>query len=118
MFSIFYILVGYVFIEEICALMNIELSSELYVLYGLLSVLILVTSMLWWTRVFSNVVDPNYSLYMNIFATIFQLTITVLATYLFSVNGLIVSMIVMNSIIGIYWLMKVRNYVRKTIYIY
>ena len=118
LFSIFYILLGYVFIEEIFALMNIELSSELYVLYGLLSVLILVTSMLWWTRVFSNVVDPNYSLYMNIFATIFQLTITVLATYLFSVNGLIVSMIVMNSIIGIYWLMKVRNYVRKTIYIY
>jgi O-antigen/teichoic acid export membrane protein len=118
LFSIFYILLGYVFIEEIFALMNIELSSELYFLYGLLSILMLATSMLWWARVFSNVVDPNYSLYMNIFATIFQLTITVLATYLFSVNGLIVSMIVMNSIIGIYWLMKVRNYVRKTIYIY
>ena len=70
----------------------------------------LATSMLWWARVFSNVVDPNYSLYMNIFATIFQLTITVLATYLFSVNGLIVSMIFMNILIGLYFCIKITDY--------
>jgi O-antigen/teichoic acid export membrane protein len=108
-FAIFYILIGYVFIEEIFALMNIKITSELYALYRLLSVLVLVTSMLWWTRVFSNVVNPNYSLYMNIFATIFQLTITVLATYLFGVNGLITSMIVMNLIVGLYNYLKLKK---------
>jgi O-antigen/teichoic acid export membrane protein len=118
LFTLPYILIGYLFIENIFILMNVKLSPETPTLYVLMSVFIVVTNLLWWVRVFSNVVNPNYSLYMNIFATIFQLTITILATNLFGVNGLIISMILMYVLIGIFWIIKMWNYVRKTIYIY
>lgn len=59
--------------------------------------------MLWWVRIFSNTVNPNYSLYMNIF----QLTITVFMTYLFEIKGLLVSM---NTIVGFYMITKINIY--------
>jgi O-antigen/teichoic acid export membrane protein len=118
LFALTYILIGYIFSEKIFILVNVKLTSEILTLYGLLSVLMIVTNLLWWARVFSNVVNPKYSLYMNIYATIFQLTITVLAAFIFRINGIIISMILMNISIGFFWVLKLQNYVRKTIYLY
>jgi O-antigen/teichoic acid export membrane protein len=108
-FAIFYTLIGYLLFEDILLLMNIQILDNMYNLYLLLSILTIITSVLWWTRIFSNVVNPNYSLYMNIFATIYQLTVTIIITYLFGINSLIYSIIFMNISIGIYNYLKLKK---------
>jgi O-antigen/teichoic acid export membrane protein len=109
LFALAFIFIEYIFIEDILAFFSVKISTELYSLYCLQSFLIIATSMVWWVRVFSNVVNVNYSLYMNIFATVFQLSITVCLTYLFGIKGLIISMFVMTLIIGLYNYLKLKG---------
>lgn len=117
-FCIGYSLLFFFGFDYIFELMKIEVIASYKTIYVLFALLLFISSILWWVRIFSNVVNPNYSLYMNIFATAFQLTITVFTTYSFGLEGLIVSIIIMNLLIAFYWLRKVKKYVRKTIYIY
>jgi O-antigen/teichoic acid export membrane protein len=110
LFSILYILFIYFYIDDIFNIINVKTLPELNILFFLLSFFMIIKSMHWWTRVFSNVVNPNYSLYMNSFATIYQLTITVFFIYFFNIKGLIISIILLYILIGVYFLIKVKNY--------
>jgi len=116
--GIIYSLASCLFLNKIFLLINIEFLDSYYIFFILLIGLTILNSQMWWVRIFSNTVNPNYSLYMNMFATAFQLTITVFMTYLFGLEGLIVSTIIMNLLIVFYWLRRVKEYVRKTIHIY
>ena len=104
-----YIICIYLGIEIIFNIINVEFIVYYKYLYILLSLVTILVSMQWWGRIFSNTVNPNYSLYSNLFATLFQLTITILSTYLFELEGLVFSLITMNLFLFIYWVIKLRN---------
>ena len=111
---LFLIIVVYIFciylgIEIIFNIMKIEFVAYYNYLFILLSFVTVLVSMQWWSRIFSNTVNPNYSLYSNLFATLFQLTITILSTYLFNLEGLLFSLITMNLFLFIYWVKKLRD---------
>jgi len=111
MISMTYGFMSYVFLSDIFQLMNIEFD-EIYSNYFLLvAILYILTSQMWWVRAFSNTVNPNYSIYMNLFATIFQLTITILLSKYFGFIGMLISIIVMNIIILNFWFRKGYKYV-------
>lgn len=105
-----YCLIFFFAFEYIFEIMKVEFFENYNIVYLLFALFTFISSMLWWVRIFSNTVNPNYSLYMNIFATIFQLTITVFMTYLFEIKGLLVSMIIMNTIVGFYMITKINIY--------
>lgn len=109
LFSTIYVFAIGFLLDFIFHIMNIEYAKLNYCIYILLSILMLVTSMSWWTRIFSNVVNPNYSLCINIFAMCFQLSFTVYLTYLNEIYGLITSMIIMHIIIYIYYFIKLQK---------
>ena len=73
---------------------------------------------MWWVRAFSNTVNPNYSIYMNLFATMYQLSVTVISTYYFGFIGMIIAIILMNLFILGFWLLKGYKYVYTYIHIY
>jgi len=109
--SISYILISHIFLIDIFQLMNIEFDNIYNVYFLLVSSLYILTSQMWWVRAFSNTVNPNYSIYMNLFATIFQLTITILLSKYFGFIGMLISLILMNLIILIFWFRKGYKYV-------
>ena len=87
--------------------------DEIYYIYYLFLVgLMIINSQMWWVRAFSSTVNPNYSIYMNLFATVYQLIITILIIKYFGFIGMLVSIIIMNILIMGFWLKKGYEYVR------
>ena len=99
------------FLNNIFLLMNILFLDTYYFIYVLLICLMILNSQMWWVRAFSNTVNPNYSIYMNLFATFFQLTFTIFLTKYFGFLGMLVSFIIMNTFILGFWLRKGYKYV-------
>ncbi len=97
--------------------MRVTYLPEYHLYYLLLLVLIILNSQMWWVRAFSNTVNPNYSIYMNIFATLFQLTFTVVLSKYFGLEGMLSSMIFMNLAILLFWFQKGYKYVYTYIHI-
>ncbi len=109
--SIVYSLLSIVFVDKIFYLMNIEFIST-YNTYIIISAfIIIISSQMWWVRIFSNTVNPNYSIYMNLFAVLYQLCITILMSKYFGFEGMLYSMLLMQVLIYLYWLQKGHNYV-------
>jgi O-antigen/teichoic acid export membrane protein len=106
-----YSLIAYCFLNLIFGLMNIRFEDIYNLYYILLAILYILLSQMWWLRAFSNTVNPNYSIYMNLFATFYQLIITVLVTKYFAFIGMLVSLIIMNILILSFWLRKGYKYV-------
>lgn len=110
--GIFYSLFAYVFLDDIFDLMVVEFNETYFYYYILIALTSIITSsLLWWVRIFSNTVNPNYSLYMNLFATFYQLTITIYMTKIFGLEGLLISFMIMNMLIFVYWIKKGQEYV-------
>jgi len=112
--SVVYSLITYLFLDNILKFMSININSlqynvNLYYLF-VLFLHILIAEM-WWVRIFSNTVNPNYSIIMNLFATFYQLSITIIATKIFGLIGLLFSIMIMNFLILIFWLKKGYKYV-------
>lgn len=113
--TVVYGLITYISLPGILSILGTNYTSMYSNYYIALIFLTFIVIMMWWVRIFSNTVDPSYSLYMNIFATIFQLTVTILMAKSFGIFGLIISMLVMNVIIFSYWLRKAYCYVNNHI---
>ena len=110
--GILYSLFAHVFLDDIFDLMVVEFNETYSYYYILIAVTSIITSsLLWWVRIFSNTVNPNYSLYMNLFATFYQLTITIYMTKIFGLEGLLISFMIMNMLIFVYWIKKGQEYV-------
>lgn len=109
--SIIYIFISYALLSNIFQLMNIQFDNIYSTYFLLVAVLYILISQMWWVRAFSNTVNPNYSIYMNLFATIFQLTITILLSKYFGFVGMLLSIIAMNIIILSFWFRRGYNYV-------
>ncbi len=109
--GILYSLFAHVFLDDIFDLMVVEFNETYSYYYILIAVTSIITSsLLWWVRIFSNTVNPNYSLYMNLFATFYQLTITIYMTKIFGLEGLLISFMIMNMLIFVYWIKKGQEY--------
>lgn len=63
----------------------------------------LISSLFWWVRIFSNSVNPIYSLYLNLMATFFQLIITSILTYFFGLYGVLFALLLLQTILGCCW---------------
>jgi O-antigen/teichoic acid export membrane protein len=104
---IFYFLLNFSF-----DLMYLKFDEIYYIYYLFLVGLMIINSQMWWVRAFSSTVNPNYSIYMNLFATVYQLIITILIIKYFGFIGMLVSIIIMNILIMGFWLKKGYEYVR------
>jgi O-antigen/teichoic acid export membrane protein len=113
--ALLYITIIYSFLDHIFSFMDVQFINEYSIYYLLISLVVYLGSMMWWVRSFSNTVNPNYSLYMNLFATIFQMTITISMTHIYGFYGMINSILIMNLILLTYWITKVNSYVKKNI---
>jgi len=106
-----YNIVIFIGIEYILNILNIHFLPEYNILLILMFIISTVSSTMWWARIFSNVVNPNYSLYMNLFATCYQLSVTIFLVYIFGLMGMLGSIIIMHCILLFYWIKKVEKYV-------
>ncbi len=111
--SISYIFISYFFLNNIFNLLDIEFKNNYNFYYFLVSIITILSVAQWWARIFSNTVNPNYSLYSNIFATLYQLSITIIISMNFGFIGMLLSIMTMNIILLLYWLKKGYNYVYK-----
>jgi O-antigen/teichoic acid export membrane protein len=108
--GILYSIISYLFLPLIFQLMNINFFGIYRIYYLLLIILTILVSQMWWVRIFSNVVNPSYSIYMNLFSMLYQLSISYLSVKMFGFIGLIISLIIMNIIIFIFWIKEGREY--------
>lgn len=98
-----------IFSENILDLMEIKI--ELLFLISILSIMSLkslISLYLWWTRVFSLIVNPIYSINAAAFILVFNLTVTALFCSLFKLEGLIISLSISMFLLLIYWEIKLR----------
>lgn len=110
-FSILYFIISFILLNSFLEVFNIKLISIYNFYYTLLALIIILGSLMWWVRIFSNTINPNFSIYMNLFATIYQLTITFYITNVFELNGMLISLLILNILLFSYWLKKGYNYV-------
>lgn len=109
--SVLYVTLAIVFIDDIFYLLNIEFLSEYLISLVIISCITIIGAQMWWTRIFSNTVNPNYSIYVNLFATLYQLIITVFISKYFGFEGMLYSILIMQILIYSYLLKKVYDYV-------
>lgn len=112
---IFLFVIGYgiitsIILENIFNLMNLEFFPKYYQYYFLILCLNMFIALLWWGRIFSNTVNPNYSLYMNLFAFLYQICIIIVVTLLFGFYGFIIGMLLLYGIIYTYYFYKLKRY--------
>ncbi|MFB0979582.1 MAG: oligosaccharide flippase family protein [Alteromonadaceae bacterium] len=102
-------------IEFIFELMKLSFNPNYSIyLYIVLSTS-LITSLLWWVRIFSNTVNPTYSLYLNLMATIYQVIITSFFAYLYGLYGVMFSLLTLQLILACFWLYLGKCYVNKNV---
>jgi O-antigen/teichoic acid export membrane protein len=111
-FSLFYFSISYCFLNNILNLMSVSLNNKYDIYFILLALLVVINSQMWWVKAFSNTVNPNYSVVGNLFATVYQLSVVVLITKYYGLVGMIISIVIMNILIYLYILQKVKKYVR------
>jgi len=111
--GVVYSFISYELLEYIFKFMNIKFQDNYLFNYLLLLILMLITSQMWWGRIFANVINVTYSIYQNIFATIYQLCITIITTYYYGFEGILISLILMNIIILINWYYWLKKYLKE-----
>jgi len=100
----------------ICALIfGVIIGSSLSIIFELMDVVYepeylsyfiiifaasLIASLLWWVRIFSNAVNPIYSVYLNLIATFFQLIITSILTFFYGLYGMLFALLLLQIILG------------------
>lgn len=91
--GILFQLVNYIF-----EYMQIE-YKDANVLFLIAALSLTVNACLWWGRIYSNIVNPMISLRINVFSTLFQITVVVLSTWSYGVYGLLFSWLLMNILV-------------------
>jgi O-antigen/teichoic acid export membrane protein len=108
-FAIFYIVISFTLLEDVFDFMNVIFIQEYQSYFVLIAIFSILIALQWWVRIFSNTVNPNYSIYMNLFSTIYQLSVVVYFVNMFGIVGLIASVIPMHLIIYLYYLLKLKK---------
>jgi O-antigen/teichoic acid export membrane protein len=109
--GICYVMFALYFLEDLFIFMDVEFLNEYKYYFSLISVFTLISTITWWARPFSNVVNVNYSIYINIFLIAYQLSVAIYLVSMYGVIGLFVSLIAMYLIIYFYYLIKLNKYV-------
>lgn len=65
--------------------------------------------LIWWSRNFSNIINPMISLYSTSLNTLLQLLLCSIFTYLYGLEGLVVSLILVKLIIVVYWIYQYKK---------
>jgi len=109
--GICYVMFALYFLEDMFIFMDVEFLNEYKYYFSLISVFTLISTITWWGRPFSNVVNVNYSIYINIFLIAYQLSVTIYLVSMHGVIGLLISLIAEYLIIYFYYLIKLNKYV-------
>ena len=110
--SIIYTIITTVILGFILSVTNIENEIKYNIYYLFICMNTIININMWWVRPFSNVVNPNYSINMNVFSTIFQLLITICVTKYYHIEGMLASLLVMNTLIILMWIKIGVKYVK------
>lgn len=106
--TILYFILLSLFSDLLISIFKLEYEDINILLYLMMGVFIF-TPLLWWTRSFSNIVNPNYSLYAGMYYTIFQIMLLPLAV---SYGGIINLLVVLNLLVFglfLYWFKKYKK---------
>jgi len=105
--SLIGILYGFIlliFLKPILYLVGIEYDGQFYFYVSLIVITVIAQNGQWWSRSFSNAVNPVLSVVSNLIATIFQLTIVSGITYYFGMTGFLLSQMLLATLLMIFWL--------------
>lgn len=104
--TIFSVLIGtpiLYFIEDILKIIDGEIQGEVYAISSLLLLGYLTSASVWWGRVFSNVVNPNLSIYSNFGSLLYNLSVMYLLVKFFGILGAAISFLVINILIFLFF---------------
>jgi len=102
-------------IELILEFMNVSYKTNYAVYLHIIFLISSITAFLWWVRIFSNTVNPTYSLYLNLMATVYQVIITSFFAYLYGLYGVLFSLLTLQLILACFWLYLGKSYVNKNV---
>lgn len=103
-----YFIILIIFSDYLISFFNLDYANIYTVLYSFIIYFALVP-LIWWSRNFSNIINPMFSLISTSLNTILQLTLCTLLTYLYGIEGLIIGLISIKIIIVIYWVIRYKN---------
>jgi len=110
--SIMYLSVSYYFLYDVLDLMNIDYSIEYSNYYLFVCFILLIKCITWWSRIFSNVIDPKISLYLNLFVVSFILTFVTYLSYQYHLYGLLIGFSLMQIVVLIVLVISLFRHVK------
>lgn len=100
----------FLFFDELSSFMGLPLEVGSSLFNALIYISFILSSLVWWARIFSNVVNPFYSLQANFYIFLYQITISIFLISIFGLSGAILSFLGMNLLVTGFWLFKYCKY--------
>lgn len=113
--SLLFVSLSIGFLPLIFSILNVSFKNQYYFIFIICSLTAILGVLMWWVRIFSNVVNPNYSLYLNILATIYQLSVTIILSKLYGIEGMLMSLLFLNILLIYIWIKIYKNYVKSNL---
>jgi len=110
-----YVILSSLTLRYIFPLMSVNYYSKYLFYFMLLGLISLFSILQWWVRIFSNTINPNFSIRTNFFATLFQILVTIQLVRYFHFIGLLISLLLLNILIFYYYILKLKKYVKSSV---
>lgn len=101
--SLFTGLLSIFFIDLALGVLSIDLREGDNGIVWLLMLGFVIASSVWWGRVFSNVVNPNISIYINLVSLLYNVSMLYLLVSYYGVYGAALSFLILNLIIAVFF---------------
>jgi O-antigen/teichoic acid export membrane protein len=109
--AILYSCFAFIVLPYIMDFCDLEYNQSILHFFLLLVANTILTSQMWWVRIFSNTTNPIQSIIANVFATVFQLTVVLYLSYQFNLYGILAGLFLMNVLLLLYWFSRVKVHV-------
>ena len=96
--------------QTIFDLLDMKNSYEINFLFYSLNFTSIFSPIFWWVTSFSSSVNPKLSLYANLISTFCLITLSILLLNMYGIIGIGLSLIINNTIIAFYWIIKYKGY--------
>ncbi|MCG7531148.1 oligosaccharide flippase family protein [Psychrobium sp. MM17-31] len=114
LFSMAYIVLAGGFFDALLGFMSLNVVSNYFLYFLIISFTMVFASMQWWARPFSNTVNPMYSVNINLFSSFYQLLVVALCAYVWGLNGVIFALFILQLILATVWFLLGKIYINKS----
>ncbi len=90
------------FLNELFDYFQISFREEYYYISIFVGLGYVISSLIWWARIFSNIIDPMISVKANVFTSIYLICISSVFLFSLKLTGLSISFFILNLLLAIY----------------